>query len=194
LPTRSTRIGRPTAGSVIRAPVDASRVRAFVERLGRRSVVEATVYLVGGASAVLMGWRATTRDLDLRIEPEAATGPLGDVILALKGELEINVEFASPPDFIPELPGWRDRSRFVARSGSITVRHFDFYSQALAKTRRGIDADMPDVAAMLARGLVERETAWSLYEAIVPELPRYPAIDEPSFRARMVAAFGAHNG
>jgi hypothetical protein len=137
-----------------------------------------------------MGWRATTRDVDLRVEPESATGPLGDVIADLKGELDISVEFASPPDFIPELPGWRDRSPFVERVGSITFRHFDFYSQALAKTRRGIDADAADVAAMLDADLIERDTAWSLFEAIVPEMRRYPAIDEPSFRARMVAAFG----
>jgi hypothetical protein len=187
---RSTPIGHPASRLIIRAPVDAARVRAFVDHLGRRTSVEATVYLVGGASAVLMGWRATTRDVDLRVEPESATGPLGDVIADLKGELDISVEFASPPDFIPELPGWRDRSPFVERVGSITFRHFDFYSQALAKTRRGIDADAADVAAMLDADLIERDTAWSLFEAIVPEMRRYPAIDEPSFRARMVAAFG----
>ena len=143
---------------------------------------------------MLVGWRATTRDVDLRVEPVTATGPLGDVIADLKGELDISVEFASPPDFIPELPGWRDRSPFVEHVGSITIRHFDFYSQALAKTRRGIDADASDVAAMLAAGLIAPDTAWELYDAIVPELRRYPAIDEPSFRARMTAAFGTRRG
>ena len=75
--------------------------------------------------------------------------------------------------------------------GSVTTRHFDFYSQALAKTRRGVDADASDVAAMLGAGLIEPSTAWELYDAIVPEMRRYPAIDEPSFRARTTAAFGA---
>lgn len=139
---------------------------------------------------MLVGWRRTTRDIDLRIEPAEASGALGEEIARLKGELEVSVEFASPPDFIPELPGWRDRSPFVARSGALTIRHFDFYSQALAKVRRGIEADPGDVAAMRARGLVEAGPAWQLYEAIVPALNRYPAVDEPSFRRRMRAAFG----
>lgn len=165
-------------------------MRAFYERLGRRSSSEATVYLVGGASAVLLGWRPSTRDIDLAVEPDSATGWIGDEIARLKPELGISVEFASPRDFIPELPGWQDRSPLVARVGTLTVRHFDFYAQALAKVRRGVDSDAADVAAMLGRGLVVRARAWELYEAIVPELPRYPAVDEPSFRARMDAAFG----
>jgi len=189
-PTRWTRFERRVARPPIRAPVDASRVRAFYERLGLRSRSEATVYLVGDASAVLVGWRPTTRDIDLAVEPDSATGWIGDEIARLKPELGISVEFASPPDFIPELPGWPDRSPFVAQVGSLTVRHFDFYSQALAKVRRGVDSDAADVEAMLSRGLVAGALAWELYDAIVPALPRYPAVDEPSFRARMVAAFG----
>jgi hypothetical protein len=30
-------------------------------------------------------------------------------------ELELNVELAAPDQFIPEVPGWRERSRFVVR-------------------------------------------------------------------------------
>jgi hypothetical protein len=51
-------------------------------------------------------------------------------------------------------------------------------------------ADAGDVAAMLERGLVEPDLAWQLYEAIVPGLPRFPAINAPTFRTRMEAAFG----
>ena len=112
------------------------------------------------------------------------------MIAQLKQELQISVEFASPPDFIPELPGWRDRSPFVARIGMLTIRHFDFYSQALAKVRRNVDSDAADVAAMLRAGLIVPERAWHMYDAIVPALPRYPAVDEPTFRTRMIRAFG----
>jgi hypothetical protein len=77
---------------------------------------------------VLEGWRASTIDVDLRFEPES------DVLLrelvTVKDRLAINVELASPPDFIPELPGWRERSPLVFRDGNVDVRHFDLYSQA----------------------------------------------------------------
>jgi hypothetical protein len=44
----------------------------------------------------------------VRFEPES-DAVLRELV-ALKDRLGINVELASPPDFIPELPGWRERS------------------------------------------------------------------------------------
>ena len=161
-----------------------------MEMLGRRSSLPATVYLVGGTSAVLKAWRASTRDIDLRIEPESATGAAGDAIASIKQDMEISVEFASPLDFLPELPGWRDRSPFIEQVGRLTFRHLDFYGQALAKVWRNIDRDADDVAAMVRDHLVETDTAWRLFDAIGPELRRFPTIEAASFEARMVAAFG----
>lgn len=99
----------------------------------------------------------------------------------------MNIELASPPDFIPELPGWRDRSPFVFREGAVSIHHFDFYSQALSKIERGFSQDLDDVASMLASGLVEPIRLRELYEAIEPELYRYPAIDPAAFRRKVVA-------
>jgi hypothetical protein len=134
----------------------------------------------------LEGWRGSTIDVDLRLEPDA------DALLrelpALKNELGVNIELASPPDFIPELPGWRERSPFVFREGRIDIHHFDFYSQALSKIERGFDQDLADVASMLASGVVEPARLRELYDAIEPELYRYPAIDPQAFRARVATA------
>jgi hypothetical protein len=94
----------------------------------------------------------------------------------------MNVELASPADFIPELPGWRERSPFVAREGRITFHHYDFYAQALAKLERGHTQDREDVRAMVDRGFVERPRVLELFRAIEPLLYRYPAINPPSFR------------
>ncbi len=102
----------------------------------------------------------------------------------------MNIELASPPDFIPELPGWRERSPLVFREGNVYVHHFDLYSQALAKIERGFDQDLEDVRQMIERGLVEPARLLVLYEAIEPELYRYPAIDPPEFRRRVEAALG----
>ena len=73
-------------------------------------------------------------------------------IPAIKDDLQVNVELASPAHFIPELPGWRDRSPFIVREGSIDFHHYDFYAQALAKIERAHARDLEDVREMSARG------------------------------------------
>ncbi len=48
----------------------ADSVRQFVQALGRACTGAGCVYLVGGATAVLLGWRNTTVDIDLKLDPE----------------------------------------------------------------------------------------------------------------------------
>lgn len=170
----------------MRPPVDEPRLRELARRLGRVATEPTRIYLTGGASAVLEGWRGSTIDVNLRFEPDV------DVLLrelpALKDDLGVNIELASPPDFIPELPGWRDRSPFVFHEGNVDIHHFDFYSQALSKIERGFSQDLQDVASMLESGLVEPVRLRELYNAIEPELYRYPAVDPAAFRRKVAAA------
>jgi uncharacterized nucleotidyltransferase DUF6036 len=167
----------------MRPPVDAKRIREFAHRLGRVASGRTRIYLTGGATAVLEGWRASTIDVDVRFEPESDA--LLRELVALKERLGINVELASPPDFIPELPGWRERSPLVFRDGNVDVHHFDPYSQALSKIERGFAHDLADVQEMLNRGLVDPERLGQFFEAIEPQLYRYPAIDPAAFRRKV---------
>jgi hypothetical protein len=64
----------------------------------------------------------------------------------------------------------------------VSFYHYDFYSQALAKIERGHTQDGADVGHMLNTGLVRPGRLRELFEAIVPRLYRYPAIDPPSLR------------
>lgn len=170
----------------MREPVNADRVRKFMRMLAVRSRAEGRVYLTGGGSAVLLEWRASTLDIDIKIFPE--DDRVLRVIPELKEQLNVNVELASPADFIPPLPGWEERSLFIAREGTLSFHHYDFYSQCLAKIERGHRKDSADVAMMKAGGLVKQEKLLELFERIEPELYRYPAIDPPSFR-RAVESF-----
>jgi len=172
----------------MRAKADREGIKAFARALGRVAPRGTKLYLTGGATAVVEGWRASTLDVDVRFEPES--DEVFRRLAELKDELDLNVELASPPDFIPELPGWRERSPFVFRAGHIDVHHFDPYSQALSKVERGFDLDLEDVSAMLERELIETAELRRLFAAIEPELFRYPAIDPPSFRVRLDAALG----
>lgn len=171
----------------MRRLADSERIRRFLRELGRAADAEASCYLTGGATAVLIGWRESTIDVDVRLVPEADA--LLRAIQGLKDELEINVELASPADFIPVPAGWQERSTFVAREGRLSVYHFDLVAQALAKVERAHAQDLGDVRAMLERGLVGREEALAYYERIAPQLHRFPAVDPRSFRARVEEAF-----
>jgi hypothetical protein len=156
--------------------------------LGRAARGPAQVYLVGGATAVAEGWRTSTIDVDLAMDP--AADALLRAIPSIKEALDINVELASPADFIPVPPGWQDRSPFVAQEGQVTFRHFDLYAQALAKIERGHETDRVDVAELLARGLIHPRPLREYFAAIEPALYRFPAIDPASFR-RAVDAIAA---
>jgi hypothetical protein len=159
------------------------RLRAFMRALAREAIEEGRVYLTGGATAVLQGWRESTLDVDIKIMPE--DDRLLRAIPALKEALQINVELASPGDFIPELPGWQDRSRFIAREGKLSFHHYDFYAQALSKIERDHDLDRRDVRAMIEHGLVEPAKLLALFREIEPELYRYPAINPARFAERV---------
>ncbi len=170
----------------MRRPVDAARIREFFRALGAEAREETHLYLTGGTTAVLFGWRDSTVDVDLKMIPESDA--LFRAIPALKEKLEVNVELASPADFIPELRGWQERSRFIVREGKVDFFHYDLYSQALSKLQRGHARDLDDVRVMLATHLLESVRAMELFEAIEGELYRFPSIDPASFRRRVEEA------
>lgn len=172
----------------MRGLADADRLRRFLRELAREAEADVDVYLTGGATAVLLGWRASTIDADILMVPEHDS--LYRALPRLKEELHINVEIVSPAHFIPELPGWQERRLLIERVGRVSFYHYDPYSQALAKVERGHAKDLADVAQLIARGLVEPRRLRELFEEIQPRLHRYPAVDPPSFRKRLDAALG----
>jgi Nucleotidyltransferase of unknown function (DUF6036) len=159
----------------VRDEADAERIRALARELGRVVAPGTRMYLTGGATAVLEGWRESTVDIDVRFEPDS--DPALVRIGELKELLSVNVELASPLDFLPPLDGWQDRSRFRFREGNLEVFDFDLYSQALSKLERGFEIDLDDVTNMVASGQVDPDKLRDLYEGVVPELFRFPAVD-----------------
>jgi hypothetical protein len=162
---------------------------AFMRALGRSADADGACYLTGGATAVLMGWRASTIDVDIRLVPE--TERLLRGLQRIKEELRINVELASPIDFIPVPPGWEERSIYIVREGRLSFYHFDLYAQALAKLERAHARDLEDVTAMVERELIDPARARAYFDEVEREIYRYPAIDPRAFRRRVEDAFGA---
>lgn len=159
---------------------NAERIDRFLTALARAATSPVTVYLVGGATAVMVGWRDSTRDIDMVMHPESDA--LLRAIPQLKEQLGINVELAAPDQFIPVPSGWEDRSPLVKRIGQLTVRHYDYTAQALAKIERGHTRDLFDVRALLAAGLVTPDGLRAAFAAAEPMLYRYPAVDAETYR------------
>ena len=155
-------------------------IEHFITALGREATNPTRLYFTGGATAVLLGWRASTIDVDIHIVPE--DDRLLRALPELKESLELNVELACPAHFIPELPQWQERSLFITQEGKLGFFHYDLYAQALAKIERGHALDVTDVEQMFRRALIDPVELTKLFEAIVPHLYRYPAIDPLAFR------------
>jgi len=167
----------------MRRPADPAKVRRLLEELGRRARGPGRIYLVGGATALLEGWRASTVDVDLKLDPE----PPGifEAIASLKDELDVNIELASPDQFLPSLPDWQEHSPFIARHGQVDFFHYDLRSQALAKLARAHDRDLADVRAMVDRDLVSTEDLLRGLEQMRDRLVRHPALDAEAFEGRV---------
>jgi len=171
----------------MRELADSTRIEQFMRALGRVAKDEGRVYLTGGATAVLHGWRATTIDVDIKLIPDR--DELLREIPRLKEELNLNVELAAPSDFIPLPDGWEERSPLIRREGSLSFHHFDPVAQALSKAERGHEQDLLDVKEMIASGLVDPADALAQFESIESELYRFPAIDPDSFRRSVEQLF-----
>lgn len=171
----------------MRELADSDRIERFMRELGRAARVEGRVYLAGGATAVLNGWRASTVDVDIKIIPDR--DELLRQIPRLKEELNLNVELASPSDFIPLPPGWEDRSPLIRTEGKLAFHHFDPVAQALSKAERGHDQDRRDIRDLIDSGLVDPAEARAQFEAIEAELYRFPAIDPATFRRSVEELF-----
>jgi hypothetical protein len=164
----------------VRKAADAEQIKRLAKELGRAVPPGTRMYLTGGATAVLEGWRKSTVDIDVRFEPDsnAALSRISEI----KERLSVNVELASPLDFLPALPGWQERSRFRFRDGNLEVFDFDPYSQALSKLERGFELDLEDVRNMVESDQVEPVRLVGLFEQVESQLYRFPSVDPASLR------------
>ena len=168
----------------MRAETNRAKLEAFMAAVGEMARGPGCVYLTGGATALLHGWRDMTIDVDLKPDPEPPG--LFEALAVLKERLDMNMELASPDQFIPAIPGWRERSLFIARHGPVEFFHYDPYGQALSKLQRRHERDLRDVQALWQHGLVQKERLLEMFALIKPQLLRYPAIDPASFEQAVV--------
>lgn len=157
----------------MRPPIDRLRVHYFLVKLGIEFRYPARLYLVGGTTLVYEGLRQQSLDIDISYEvADEHESEFARVIRRLKEEMQINIELASPGDFIPLPTGWKERAKYVGRFGQVDVFHFDLYSTALSKIERGREGDYEDVLAMLRSEQINMPELEHAFNNIMPRLER----------------------
>lgn len=185
----------------MRALADRDRLDRFLRALGEAIRVPVRLYLVGGSVLVDLGLRETTLDVDYvaASDDPAGVAEIERALPKLKEALDINVEPASPADFMPVSAAVLARSRFVRSYGMLSVYHYDYPTLVLAKIARATERDLADVEILIREGLVSwidiartwsevrtRETGWLRHTP--PEVERRLAATRGRLRAAGLVA------
>ena len=151
------------------------RIIAFMKELARRAPRTGSykVYLVGGGTAVYMGWRPSSIDVDVFSPRDVVFKDVQQI----KEDLDINIEFARPEHFVPPLKGSTERHVFINSIGIVSFYHYDPYAQVLSKVVRGFDRDLDDARHFVQSGMVDPARLRSLTAAIPDSaFAKYPTL------------------
>ena len=148
-----------------------SLMKELARSAPRRGVYQ--VYFVGGGTAVYLGWRPSSIDVDLYSDQEVVFRSIQEI----KERLNINIEFARPEDFVPPLEGTAGRHVFIDKVGPIAFYHYDPCAQLLSKVVRGFQRDLEDARAFIRSGIVDP----GRFQSLVVSIPdaayaRYPSL------------------
>ena len=159
----------------MRNEITRERLQLLMKELGRSAPRGDTfrICFVGGGTAVYLGWRRSSIDVDLYSDQEVVF----ENIQRIKERLNINIEFARPEDFVPPLEGTEDRHVFIEKVGAITFYHYDPYAQTLSKIVRGFERDLEDAREYMGSGMVDPQRFRSLVTAIPDSAyAKYPSL------------------
>ncbi|MYH63264.1 MAG: hypothetical protein F4148_16415 [Caldilineaceae bacterium SB0675_bin_29] len=152
----------------MRQRCDRQGIERFLQSLGTRFTKPGRLYLVGGTTMVYEGLRQQKLDITISFEvDDRVHSAFVAAVRDLKERLSLNIEEASPADFIPLPSGYRERSPFIGRYGQLDVFHFDLYSTALSKIERGTESDFDDVLSLLRSGRIELAVLTGYFEEIM---------------------------
>ncbi len=174
----------------MRSSSQRQQIENLILVLGRTITKPLKVYFTGGATAVMLGIRESNIDVDIKFEPD--NEEMYRAIQRLKEKLNMNIELASPDNFIPPLPQWRERSLFIAQSGKVRFFHYDLYSQILAKVQRGWSQDLSDASGFVKEN-IDKKKVFFLFESIKNDFVKYPAINVKLLSVKLKKFFDEKN-
>lgn len=178
----------------MRQQVGRKDIEDFLLHVGRTRL-PGRLYLTGGAALVHRGIRAgQTLDIDIQITSDPTN--LMAHIAQLKQKMNMNIEFASPGDFLPLPTQWEARSAFIKRYGQVDVFYFDWYSIALSKTQRANRQDIIDARLLVRQGYVDVTELDRLCQDVLQKIGtppydrQFPNLSQPQFLQRYQTARG----
>jgi hypothetical protein len=156
----------------MRQRVGQQEIELFLVELGRTRQ-SGQLYLAGGATMVHRGIRpGQTFDIDIQITVDPAN--LTARIVQLKQQLNMNIKFASPADFMPLPAQWETRSQCIKRYGKMDAFYFDWYSIALSKMQRANRQDVIDVQLLVRQEFLDLVELDRLYQEVLSKIGRPP--------------------
>lgn len=161
----------------MRDEVTRERLRALMREIARTAPrgKPYRVFLVGGGTAVLSGWRPTSIDADLFAPDESVFSD----IQGIKERLNVNVEFARPEHFVPALHDSESRHVFIETVDRVSYYHYDPYAQVLSKIVRGFERDLDDARRFMRAGMVDARKLGDLVKQIAgSEYAKYPNLSQ----------------
>ncbi len=163
-------------------------IEKFLTALGKTYRKPGRIYLAGGAALVHMGLRSGSTLDDMVIEA-AKEDEMVMAIRRLVDQMQINIEFSSPADFIPIPAQWMVHAKYIGRYGKIDAFYFDFYSLALSKISRGSDRDLIDVKLLVQQKVIMLDGLDAAYNEVLPRIGKRPYInlDPQKFAERYVS-------
>lgn len=168
----------------MRPTVDKAEIERFLRTFGQQYRKPGRLYIAGGAALVHAGIRSG-RTQDIYIE--VTDGNMLFTIDQLKHRLHLNIEIASPRDFMPVPTQWEAMSQYVGRYGDIEVFYFGFYSIALSKIDRGTTRDLQDVQLLVQQKAIDLPTLDGAFQDVMSQVQtsqgrmRYPRFDPTAF-------------
>ncbi|MEM7534855.1 MAG: DUF6036 family nucleotidyltransferase [Chloroflexota bacterium] len=180
----------------MRQRVDRQRIELFLQRLGRRFTKPGRLYLVGGTTMVYEGLRQQTLDIDISFDiANEDHSAFINAIRELKETLSLNIEEASPEDFIPVPAGHKERSEYIGRYGQLDVFHYDLYSLALSKIERGTEDDFADVLSLLETERIEISQLTEYFDEIMTHYATKSLKQDPTeFREQFALLLEMYQG
>ena len=152
-------------------------IEKFLNVLGKVFRKPGRLYLAGGAALVHLGLRpGSTLDIDIVIET-TAEDEMVNAIRRLVEQMQLNIEFSSPGDFIPLPTQWMAHAKYIGRYGSIDAFYFDFYSLALSKISWGSDRDLVDVKLLVQQKVIDLQKLDAAYQEVLPRMGKRPYIN-----------------